>query len=106
MRQSVVADAVLDAEAVAHVPVVLREHGNRLVDIVTNVLFLQLRVAGAEAEQEVEHGIACQTIGVGLEGGLVPAIVEIKVAMGVAEELLVLGVAVVAASELHGMPAV
>ena len=58
MRQRVVADAVLDAKSVAHVPVVHGKERDGLIHVVADVLRLKLGVIGGEPKQEVQVGIA------------------------------------------------
>ena len=41
-------------------PVVFGIRRNRLVYIVTDILILQLRIAGAQSDQEVDVRVACQ----------------------------------------------
>ena len=90
MRQSVITETKLQAQARCHVPVVHGVSGRSLVDVVANWSDLYLRVAAGETQQHIHEGVARQ-------------VAEAQVALGVAEELLVLGVTVVAEAELHGV---
>src|ERR1700733_1716651 len=73
----------------------------------TNILSLQLRVTGAESKQKVKIGVASQICIVRMprSGGrwFGPAVAEVVVAVRISEELLIFDVAVIAATELHGV---
>ena len=115
LRQSIITEAELQGQARRHVPVVHRINRWGLVHIVADRLAILLLVVLGQTEQSIDDAVANHAIRrsrldlaarLGLVAGeLMTAGVAAKAVLtiGVAEELLVLGVAVVAEAELHGM---
>ena len=93
MRQGVVAEAELQTEIPCDVPVVVGVEGRRLVDVMANGQGLEFGVASGDTHQHVHHAVTGE-------------VVKRQAALGVAEELLILRIAVVAETELQGMHAV
>src|SRR6185503_11937435 len=90
VRQSVITEAKLQAEARCDVPVIEDVSRGRLVHIVPDRCSLELTVSARQAQQDIHGAIA------GRAGWRV-------VALGVTENLLVLRVPVVAEAVLHRM---
>ena len=92
MRQGVVAEAQLQAHARGNVPVVLGIDRRSLVGVVANWRGLRLGVAAGQAHKHIHEGVTRQRT---------PAVIALRIAV----EHLVLGVAVVAEAELQLMRA-
>ena len=90
MRQRVIAEADLHGEARRYVPVVVGINRRRLVDVVADGGALRLAVAAGQAQQHVHQTVV---------GHRTEAVIALRVAV----EHLVFGVAVVAEAELEGM---
>ena len=92
MRQGIVAKSELKAQARGHVPVIHPVKGWRLVDVIPDRRRLGLGVIGSEPQQDIHEAV------VGSAARRISALL-------ITEELLVLGVPVVAEPILQGVPA-